>query len=176
MGRPQRADQRGRDLRKELATLRSEPPGADRARRLAEFTRIAHGERLLNLAMQAGALCLDDDPDAPSALVAAYAPEPSDDPDVDDAATDPTARGGTADGGPRDDEERLALLADLGDLARYLDRPDLGARAASLAAERAHAWVVAAEPSERRYRLRTVESLTSREVADTIRDALDASA
>jgi len=147
--RPRTAEQRVRDLRKELTTLQAEPPGQQRAVRLAELARIAHDDRLLNLAMTAATQCLDDDPQAPEVLVAAYR---------------------DADG---DDEERLARLTDLRDLAGYLDRPDVRDAAADLLVERARTWVADADASERRYRLRTVESLASREVADTIRDTLE---
>jgi len=146
--KPQTPDQRVRDLRKEFRTLDDEAPGADRAARLARFTRAAHEDRQLNMAMHTAALCLEDDPEAPELLVAAYA----------------------ADTG--DEEERLAALSDLRDLGRYIDRSDVADAAERLLRDGAHAWVEAADPSERRYRLRTVQSLTSREVADDIRDAL----
>lgn len=147
--KPVTPDQRIRDLRKEFRSFDSEQPGPDRAARLAGFTRAAHLERQLNMAMHTATLCLDDDPDAPTLLVAAYAAD---------------------DGDP---ESRLAALSDLHDLARYLDRPDVGEAALELLREGALEWVLAAGEGERRYRLRTVQSLTSAAVADAIRDELD---
>jgi len=147
--KPVTPDQRIRDLRKEFRSFDGEEPGPDRGARLAGFTRAAHLERQLNMAMHTAALCLDDDPDAPALLLAAYA----------------------ADEG--DEEARLAALSDLVDLARYLDRPEVKDAAMELLREGALAWVVAGEEGERRYRLRTVQSLTSVAVADEIRDELD---
>jgi len=69
-------------------------------------------------------------------------------------------------------EERLYALGDLRDLARYIDRADIVTLAAELQHGCARRWVEAGDDSERRYRLRTVQSAISREVADDIRDAL----
>ncbi len=146
--KPVTPDQRVRDLRKEFRAFEKEEPGPDRAVRLASFTRTAHLERQLNMAMHTAQLCLSDDPQAPSLLVEAYA----------------------ADVG--DEEARLAALSDLSDLGRYLGRDDIAATAAELLREGAHGWVAEGTDSERRYRLRTVQSLTSPAVADDIRDAL----
>ncbi len=146
--RPVTPDQRIRDLRKEFRGFDKEEAGPDRAERLAAFTRAAHLERQLNMAMHTAELCLSDDPDAPELLVAAYA----------------------ADEG--DEEARLASLSDLTDLGRYIGREDVAGTAAELLREGARAWVAAADEGERRYRLRTVQSLTSVEVADGIRDHL----
>ena len=147
--RPVTPDQRIRDLRKEFRELDGADPGPDRAVRLARFVRAAHQERQLNMAMHAAALCLDDDPDAPTLLVEAYLDE---------------------DSSPGD---RLRALDDLGDLARYVDRADMAAIADRKLREVAHDWVAEATDGERRYRLRTVQSLASREVADAIRDRLE---
>jgi len=147
--KPVTPDQRVRDLRKEFRSFDSEEPGPDRAARLAGFTRAAHLERQLNMAMHTATLCLEEDPDAPALLLAAYA----------------------ADDG--DAEARLAALSDLHDLARYLDRPDVGEVSMSLLREGALDWVLAADEGERRYRLRTVQSLTSAAITDGIRDELD---
>jgi hypothetical protein len=147
--KPVTPDQRIRDLRKEFKGFEKEEPGADRAARLAAFTRAAHAERQLNMAMQAAALCLEDDPDEPALLIAAYV----------DAEEDP--------------EPQLRALDDLRDLARYLDRPDLVEYADRELQVRAKAWVADGDEAERRYRLRTVQSVTSREVADRIRDELE---
>lgn len=147
--KPVTPDQRVRDLRKEFRTLEREDPGPDRAERLATFTRAAHLERQLNMAMHTAVLCLDDDPAAPALLLAAYDPD-----DVDD-------------------EERLTSLSDLHDLARYLERPDITEVAMRRLEDAAEAWVLAGSEGERRYRLRTVQSLTTQAVADTIRDKLD---
>jgi hypothetical protein len=147
--KPVTPDQRIRDLRKEFRTLERDEAGPERAARLAAFTRAAHLERQLNMAMHTAVQCLEDDPDAPALLLAAY--------DPDDA----------------DDEERLTSLSDLHDLARYLERPDITEVAMARLQETAQAWVLAGPESERRYRLRTVQSLTSSAVADRIRDQLD---
>ena len=147
--KPVTPDQRIRELRKDFRSFDSEEPGPARAARLATFTRAAHSERQLNMAMHTAGLCLEDDPDAPTLLVDAYAA------DDDDA------------------EARLAALSDLADLGRYLGRDDVAEQAATLLRDGARAWVAAASEGERRYRLRTVQSLTSREVADELRDELD---
>ena len=147
--KPVTPDQRIRDLRKEFRSFDGEEPGPDRAARLAGFTRAAHLERQLNMAMHTAALCLEDDPDAPALLVAAYA--------VDEG----------------DEEARLAALSDLVDLSRYLDQPAVKEAAMELLREGARAWVAGGDEGERRYRLRTVQSLTSVAVADEIRDELD---
>jgi len=146
--KPVTPDQRIRDLRKEFRGFEREEPGADRAARLAGFTRTAHDARQLNMAMQSAALCLEDDPDDPALLLAVY------------AEADETL------------EERLYALGDLRDLARYIDRADLVTLAAELQHGCARQWVEDGDDSERRYRLRTVQSAISREVADDIRDAL----
>ena len=147
--KPVTPDQRIRDLRKAFRGLEDAPPGPERATELAAFTRSAHAERQLNMAMHTAALCLADDPEAPTALVAAY--------DIDD----------------EDPEVRLAALSDLHDLARYLDRADVAESAMELLRTGALDWVRAADEGERRYRLRTVQSLTSQRVADEIRDTLE---
>lgn len=146
--KPVTPDQRIRDLRKEFRGFEREEPGPDRAARLADFTRTAHDARQLNMAMQSAVRCLEDDPDAPALLVGVY------------AEADETL------------EERLYALADLRDLARYIDRPDIATTAAELQHACARSWVADGDDSERRYRLRTVQSAISREVADDIRDAL----
>jgi hypothetical protein len=146
--KPVTPDQRIRDLRKEFRGFEREEPGPDRAARLAGFTRTAHDARQVNMAMQSAALCLEDDPDPPALLIAVY------------AEADETL------------EERLYALGDLYDLARYIDRPDIATTAADLQRACARAWVIAGDESERRYRLRTVQSAISREAADDIRDAL----
>jgi len=147
--KPVTPDQRVRDLRKEFRTLEREDPGPERAALLATFTRAAHLERQLNMAMHTAALCLDDDPDAPALLLAAYDPAEV------------------------EDEERLTSLSDLHDLARYLERPDITEVAMHRLEDAAQAWVLAGSEGERRYRLRTVQSLTTQAVADAIRDRLD---
>jgi hypothetical protein len=146
--KPVTPDQRSRDLRKELKTVEKEEPGPERAPRLADLARAAHDDRQLNMAMRAAELCLAEDPDAPALLVAAYR--------ID------------ADG-----EERLQSLADLRDLARYIDRSDVVQIADDHLESDARAWVAAGEPGERRYRLRSVQSLTSQELADRLRDEFD---
>ena len=145
--KPIAPDQRARDLTKELTQLEREDAGPDRAAKLATFVRTAHAERQLNLAMHAASRCLDEDPDAPALLIAAYATD-----------TDP--------------EERLRTLGDLRDLARYVDRPDVVTYADHQLETEALAWVRAGQEHERRHRLRTVQSATNRAVADQIRDKL----
>jgi hypothetical protein len=147
--RPVTADRRVRDLRKELLAVERESPGPERAARLAWLTRAALDDRQLNMAMQAASLCLADDPEDPDLLVAAFL----------DADEHP--------------ETQLEALAGLGDLARYLDRPDVGALAEQHQLVVARRWAAAADPGERRYRLRTVASLTSEATADALREELD---
>ena len=142
---PETPEQRLRDLRREFRTFEDEDPGPDRASRLARFTRAAHRDRQLNMAMHTAALCLGDDAEPPSLLVEAYSRD-------------------------EDDETRLDALGDLRDLGRYLRRTDLVEIADDLLLSTAEAWVAAGDRGERRYRLRTVQSLTSREVADEIRE------
>ena len=142
---------RDRDLAKELRELEREEPGPERARRLASFARETHERRQLNLAMIAARLCLEDDPDDPALLVAAYV--------VDGAV----------------DEERLRALGDLRDLARYVGRGDIGQIATDRLAGDARAWVTDVEEADRRHRLRTLASILPREQVDDLRDELDAS-
>lgn len=148
--KPVTPDQRVRDLRKEFRGFEAEEPGPDRAARLAAFTRAAHDERQLNMAMHAAQLCLDDDPQAPALLVDTY------------------ASGGQV-------EDRLRSLSDLLDLARYVDRPDVSEQASSLLRAEALAWLADAGDGERRHRLRTLTSLGGRAFADELRDELEAS-
>ncbi len=148
--RPVTPDQRARDLRKEFQGFEREEPGEERAMRLARFTRAATTERQLNMAMQTAELCLQDDPAAPERLLQAF-----DDP---------------AEGA----ETQLDALVDLRDLARYIDEPSLVTEIDRRLRERARTWVTDGDDGERRYRLRTVQSLTSRELADEIRDELAA--
>ncbi len=145
--KPLTPDQKSRDLQRELRSLEKEESGPDRAADLATLARAAHEDRQLNLAMRAAELCLEDDPDAPTLLVDAYRSTP-------------------------EGEEQLAAMTDLRDLARYLDRQDIVSIADEGIVEVARAWVAAGEEGERRYRLRTVQSLTSRELADDLRDEL----
>lgn len=146
--KPVTPDQRVRDLRKEFKGFDKEEPGPERAARLAAFARAAHHERQLNMAMHAATLCLEEDPDAPDLLVDAYRP------------------------GDADVEDRLRSYSDLQDLARYVDRPDIGTIAEDLLATEARAWVAAGDEQEQRHRLRTLTSLVSRAFADDLRDEL----
>jgi hypothetical protein len=148
--KPVTPDQRLRDLRKEFKGFEKEEPGPDRAARLAAFARAAHHERQLNMAMHAAQLCLDEDPDQPALLVAAY---------------------GSGDG---DVEEQLRSYSDLQDLARYVERSDVATLAEERLAAAARAWVADADDQERRHRLRTLTSLVSRAFADDLRDELEA--
>ena len=144
--RPATPDQRVRELRKEFRALDAEQPSAERSTRLAEFTRAATVERQLNLAMQTAERCLEDDPEPPQLLLAAF------------------------DRADQDTQTRLDALADLRDLAGYLGREDVVATVEVHLTERAREWTADADASERRYRLRTIQSLVSAEVADLLRD------
>lgn len=148
--KPITPDKRIRELRKEFKALRKEESSADRAERLAAFTREAHGDRQLNMAMHTAQLCIEDDPDDPSLLVAAYLP----------------------DGIENNGEEHLRALTDLADLARYIDRPDVRDEATNQVHDVALAWVKDAPEHERRHRLRTLQSMFDRAFADDIRDEL----
>lgn len=147
--KPVTPDQRLRDLRKEFKGFDKEEPGPERAARLAAFARAAHDERQLNMAMHAAQLCLDEDPDAPELLVAAYRT------------------------GPTDTEERLRSYADLKDLARYVDRPDVVTLAEEMITDEARAWVADGDEQEQRHRLRTLTSVVDRAFADGLRDELE---
>lgn len=146
--KPVTPDQRLRELTKEFRGFDREEPGPERAERLATFVRAAHRERQLNMVMHAAQLCLDEDPDDPSLLVAAYL-DPDEPP-----------------------EDRLRSMSDLEDLARYVGRPDVGEVASQRLADGARAWVAEATDVERRHRLRTLTSLVSRRFADDLRDEL----
>lgn len=140
-----------RDLRKEFKRLQTkEEPGPARAELLAAFTRSAHEERQLNMAMHTATQCLEEDPDAPQMLIAAYLPADLEDP-----------------------EERLRTLVDLKDLARYVDDDDLQSFVDEHVDEEARAWARNATEAERKHRLRTLTSMFSREFADTIRDEIE---
>jgi hypothetical protein len=143
--RPVTPDRRVRDLRKEFQALGREEPGPERAARLADLTRAALDDRQVNMAMEAATRCLDEDPDDPAMLLGAFS----------DPALDP--------------EAQLETFDALRDLARYVDRADLAERAAERLEAVARTWVADADPGERRYRLRTVQSLTSRATADALR-------
>lgn len=147
--KPVSPDQRVRDLRKEFRGFEKEEPGADRAGRLAAFARAAHDDRQLNMSMHAAQLCLEDDPDEPTLLVAAYLGDGS------------------------DPEEQLRSLTDLKDLARYIDRSDVADRADELVLEHARDWLTGADDTERRHRLRTLTSMVSRAFADDLRDEVE---
>lgn len=145
---PVAPDQRIRELRKELKALQKEEPSAERAERLAAFARVAHEERQLNMSMHTAQLCLEEDPDAPTLLLAAW--EPADD------------------DGP---EEVLRTWIDLRDLARYVDRDDVRTVADDHIRATAIDWIADADEAEERHRLRTLTSMFDRAFADDIRDA-----
>lgn len=146
--KPVAPDQQIRELRTGLKALQKEEPSPERAERLAAFARAAHDARQLNMAMHTAALCLEEDPDAPALLIAAYEPDPDTDP-----------------------EEALRAWADLQDLARYVDQPDVrdlaDERIRSLAAE----WMSDADTTQTRHRYRTLASMFDRRFADEVRDA-----
>lgn len=132
-----------RDLRKELRELEKEEPGQARAERLADFTRRAHEERALNKAMHTAQLCLAEDPDAPTLLVAAYLRE---------EAT----------------EDLLRSLSELANLGRWIGRDDIVAIARDRAQALAAGWVNGSTGGERRRRLRTLASMFGDELADAL--------
>lgn len=146
-------EQRLRDLRKAFKRIQQGEgtPGPERAAELAAFVKAAHDERQLNMAMYAAQRCLDEDPDPPSLLIAAY--EPTD---------------------PEDLEERLRALTDLADLARYVQADRLRAYTAEVIPEVAERWVREGDEPARRHRLRTLTSMFDRAFADDIRDRLRA--
>jgi hypothetical protein len=149
--KPVSPDQVIRELRKEFRRLRNkEEPGPERAALLATFTRSAHEERQLNMAMTTAALCLEEDPDSPDLLVAAYLP-----PDLDDT------------------EERLRALVDLQDLARYVDDDRVRSHAGDELGTLSRTWVRAGNEAERRHRLRTLGSMIDQAFADAIRDEIE---
>lgn len=148
--KPVTPDQKIRELRKEFRELQNKvEPGPERAERLAAFTRAAHDERQLNMAMHTAALCLEEDPEPPTLLKGAYLPE---------ELTDP--------------EERLRSLIDLQDLARYVEADELRTYAEQTIASEARAWVKDAGDQDQRHRLRTLADMVSREFSDTIRDEI----
>lgn len=142
-------DDRIRDLRRQLKALDKEPPSVERAERLATFARAAHADRQLNMAMHTAQLCLDEDPDAPALLLAAY--QPSSDTDPEDA---------------------LRTWADLRDLARYVSRDDLREVATTRIRDTAVDWLREADESEARHRVRRLASMFDRAFADDIADAV----
>ena len=140
-----------RELRKEFKRLQNkEEPGPERAELLAAFTRAAHEERQLNMAMHTAAQCLDEDPDAPAMLIAAYLPADLEDP-----------------------EERLRTFVDLKDLARYVDHEQLQAFVQEHIDSEARTWVREASEQERKHRLRALTSMYGRDFADQLRDELE---
>lgn len=148
--KPVTPDQRIRELRKEFRQLQNKvEPGPERAEQLAAFTRAAHEERQLNMAMHTAQQCLEEDPSPPELLIAAYLPEELDDP-----------------------EERLRALVDLQDLARYVDAAELRTYADERIDQEARAWVKGASEADQRHRLRTLASMVDQRFADTIRDEL----
>lgn len=146
--KPVAPDQQIRELRTELKALQKEDPSPQRAERLAAFARAAHHARQLNLAMHTATLCLDEDPNAPALLIAAYEP--------DDAI---------------DTEDALRAWADLQDLARYVDRADVRDLADERIRSLAAGWMSDADTTQTRHRYRTLVSMFDRRFADEVRDA-----
>jgi len=145
--KPVDPDKARRQMLKDFKAFDKEEPGPERAARLATFTRAAHAERQLNMAMHTAALCLHDDPDAPALLLAAYAPD-------DD----------------HDFEERLRVHADLADLARYVDQPELREHAEEVLRHDAETWLLGSEKTEWHRIMRTLVSVRDRAWADSVRD------
>jgi len=146
--KPVAPDQQIRELRTELKALQKENPSPERAERLAAFARAAHDARQLNMAMHTATQCLDEDPDAPALLIAAYEP---------DEGTDP--------------EDALRAWADLQDLARYVDRTDVQNLANERIRSLAAGWMSDADTTQTRHRYRTLVSMFDRRFADEVRDA-----
>ncbi len=146
--KPVDPDKQRREMQREFKNFSKSEPSPERTERLAEFTREAHDERQLNMAMHTAAMCLEDDPDAPTLLIAAY--------DQDE----------------QDMEVRLRSWTDLADLARYIDRPDIVELANDRLQADAEAWVRAAPETEQRTILRTLASVKDRGFADTIKDKI----
>lgn len=138
-----------RALRKDYKAL-MKAEGEERAEDLAKFARRAHVMRQLNMAMHTGQLCLDEDPDAPDLLVAAY---------LGDRDTE-------------DVEQGLRDLLDLVDIGRWLDRDDIAELAGAQFDEDARAWIAGASDAEARHRLRTLTAMKDRAYADRLRDEL----
>lgn len=136
-----------RSLRADHKALLKAEASPEHAADLAAFVRRAHEMRQLNMAMHTGQMCLDEDPDDPDLLVAAYL--------VD----------------REDDEEALRDRLDLADLGRYLDRPDVVDLAEEGFDALATTWVQGGNDAERRHRLRTLTSMKGRAYADSLRDA-----
>lgn len=140
-----------RELRKEFKRLQDKvEPGPERAELLAAFTRAAHEERQLNMAMHTAAQCLEEDPDAPAMLIAAYLPADLEDP-----------------------EERLRTFVDLRDLARYVHHDELQAFVQEHIDTEARDWVREASEAGRKHHLRALTSMFGREFADQVRDELE---
>lgn len=146
--KPVDPDKRRREMQREFKNFNKLEPGPERAQRLAEFTREAHDDRQLNMSMHTAALCLEDDPDAPDLLVAAY------------------------DSGEDDMEARLRSWTDLADLARYIDRPDVAQIARDRLEADAEAWLRGASEADQRVIMRTLASVVDRAFADGLRDRL----
>lgn len=146
--KPVDPDKQRREMQREFKGFNKSEPSPERTQRLAEFTREAHEERQLNMAMHTAAMCLEDDPDQPALLIAAYA----------DAEDDP--------------EMQLRAWTDLQDLARYIDRPDIAETAKERLRAGAEAWVRQADDAERRQVLRTLANIVDRAFADDVKDAV----
>lgn len=138
-----------RELRKDYKAL-MKAEGEDRTEDLAKFARRAHVMRQLNMAMHTGQLALDEDPDSPNLLVAAYLGDRN----VDDV------------------EQGLRDLLDLVDLGRWLERDDIAEMANGNFDADARAWIEGANEAESRHRLRTLTAMTDRAYADNLRDTL----
>lgn len=147
MYKPVNAQKKARDLTKDFKTLQKTEPGPERAVELAEFAKRAHEERSLNMVMHTAALCLEEDPDAPALLIAAYT----------DGIDDPI--------------ERLRAWADLEDLARYIEQPDIRELARERIRSESADWYAAAadDAAEQRTRWRELARIFDRDFADTIR-------
>jgi hypothetical protein len=146
--KPVAPDQVIRELRKEFRRLETkEDPGPARAAMLASFTRAAHSERELNMAMHTASLSIAEDPEPPALLIGAY---------ITSELTDP--------------EERLRVFTDLDDLARYVDNEELRRFVKSHIHDESRAWVLDSSDQERKHRLRTLTSIFSQKFADAIRD------
>jgi hypothetical protein len=146
--KPVDPDKQRREMQREFKGFNKSEPSAERTERLAEFTRLAHVERQLNMAMHTAVLCLTEDPEEPALLIAAYT---------------------EAD---QDHETRLRAWTDLQDLARYIDRPDIAATAKERLRDDAETWLRESDTAERRSVIRVLANIVDRSFADDVKDAV----
>lgn len=147
--KPVDPDRAVRELRQDFKDIQRGriPDGEEGVAWLAAFVRRAHTQRMINMVLHTAPILLDRDPAARRALIDVYT-------DHDD---------------PYD---RLRGISDLMSLAGWIADAELGAAAAQLVDREAPAWVADATGAERRRRLRDLEAMFGRELADRIRSDL----